>query len=934
MEGLNLGLAVRMSDFASVNAHKISSSIDKLLKLADGFPNTANRMGSASERLSPALGHVDPSARRAAGGISALSHTINRATPNLVDFRAGIIRLFPYISVAAGVYAIKRGIDNVVQTAREFKASLANLQAAAGYSGRETKWLEGQLRSLAKTSVFSAKEIADSAYDLGTTIEIPVQKLPKLQQAVLNYASATQYSVKESGLDMLSLLVKMKRPLDDATQLFDKMAYATNITSLTAGRLSEMLKITGTEAIEMKVPFEQLLAVLGATDLQYKGGEGGTRLRMLFQSLAQDTKMHEKILQKYGLTMRDVDVKSQGLVNVLTKLRGMNYGDATKLVGGYSAGLLISLTNDTEKILALQKKIEENAAGTGDRMKAIQLASIDGQMKLGQQIRNELKLTVNDSMETPFARVYGKINQFLVFVTDKLRQNRGVLDVLFKGIGNVIDVIGGRIAGWIKGIMQWMGLMGDSSRETQRHIKNNLIPFVVWLEVMAIRTMNFLGGFKNGFLDAASVAVDVVSFIATPLLWLFDIVMPKGADASYKFGYALGILAFGFIALSMAAKVATVWTAVFGEVGLVSMIGNVGRATWALAGSTGLLNALGLSNVAFGTAAAAVGYYGLVLLSLWGAVELGKYTYQHWGEWMDDLGDKWNNLIIDFLKGARIWATISDAIVGTKFSPMVDGWVQSAEETQARREAHKKGMSNIEFAAKLDNAKAGKRSILEIVRRDPNQEVQLHRVGDWTGYTPPVAPKPIPMGPVRPDYQEPAVASPKPALKAYGPEPVTSEPVPMDGVLKFTGVQLAPKIYVFSNPRVTMAPIVNVKPADVQTFPVVNVTNKGEAGRAVVAPSPAAISSIQQPPVSKNYAPDKTAQSSQLRSPAVVSPYTSDSLDSLRTQLNGVVSKAKEAGAFSFGDVHVYGVDGKDPKAMADEFMAQVEKRMRERSKR
>lgn len=988
MEGLNLGLAVRMSDFASVNAQKISSSIEKLLKLADDFPHGAKRAGTAGDHLGSSLGHIDPQARKGAGGISFLSHSLNRATPNLVEFRAGIIRLFPYISIAAGVYAIKRGIDGIVEVSREFKSSLANLQAAAGYTGNETNWLEGQLRSLAKTSVFSAKEIADSAYDLGTIMEIPVQKLPPLQKAVLNYASATQFSVKETGLDILSLLTKMNKPLSDAPGLFDRMAYATNITSLTAKTLSEMIKGVGTEAIMMKLPFEEMLAVFGATDLQFRGGEGATRLRMIFQGLARDTKIHREVLSHYGLTMKDVDVKSQGFTKVMERLKGISYNDATRLVEGYSAGLLIQLTQATDKINEMQGKIERNAKGTTDRMKAIQLASLDGQLKLFKQTQTELQLTVNDSMEKPYARVLGKVNAFIVFLTDQIHKHKAVLDVLFNGIANVIEVIGGRVAKWIKGIMGWMGLMGQSTQETQGYIKNNLIPFVVWMEVMAVRTMNILGGFKDGFVDAAKFITYNIMLIARPFLWLFDFVFPKGSDSSYKLGYVLGTLAVGFITLSIAAKVATLWTALFGEVGLVSLVASVGRATWAIVGPAGLQMAFRSLTMTIGelgaaTGASTLGMFGIVAAAVLVGAYLGDLVYNNWGSIVDWFGDKWNGMIIDFLKGMRIAAGIFDAILGTNFWKKADEWVQGAEDVQALREAKRDpNFSVLQFDAQRREKRRPKlhdEAWTEATRDSSGNIVlgKFHPAGERAAEISAQRTEEKRKRDARDQYNlDVRNGNVKKAI--IGPTLEEARPyddpakrrgidggewkISVDRQIDFTKlpeqrvlVRADVKQETKPQPKVEETVVFKSQPnllggierkADMSLF---NLPTRGSGDISAkslpsgffgkqqtggVSPfrGPAVPSPTAKPDIVKR-TPDLSRVPSwfkEMKPLTVDSPYAS--IDSLRNELKAVAAEAGDS--FTFGDMNFYGIKTDNEKVMVDRVMKELDRRLTERKKR
>jgi len=551
VNGLNLGLAINIADNATVNANKISSSIDKLMKLVDRMPGETTKATTSVDHLNRGLGTTTTNSNRAGAGISSFSRHLQSAEPHLFSFRAGVIRLFPYVSLLGGIYAVKRGLTDVIGSTREFYYSLANMQAATGFDNNQMKMLEMQMRSMAVTGRFSAKEIADASYDLSTTMPIPAEQLSGLTKAVLNYATATQFGVQESGQDMLSLLARLNRPVSDATILFDQMALATNITSLNARRLSEMLKVVGTEATTMGVPFNQLLALMGTADLYYKGGEGGTRLRMMFQMLAEGTKMHEAVLGKYGLTLADVDIKSQGLIKVMQRLRVIPYGDLTRIVGGYSAGLIIRLSADTKKIAKLQEQFtEELAKGTGQRMSDVQMATLDGKMKRFQNILTEFRIGIGDSLQGPLMKSYDKTNDWLTSITTKIQQNKGVLDTMFGWLMHTVDKIGEKLGGWIQAAGRWSGLLADSVQESQAMMKAHLIPFIVFLEVMRIRVASFLEGFGSGFIDTFGLAYRMVNMLLTPFAWLIDTLIPNGNDGMNTAGYLIGVTAAAMTVLT------------------------------------------------------------------------------------------------------------------------------------------------------------------------------------------------------------------------------------------------------------------------------------------------------------------------------------------------------------------------------------------------
>ncbi|MFH0989834.1 MAG: phage tail tape measure protein [bacterium] len=581
-DGLNLGLAINIADGASVNANKISTSIQKLLGLSNQLKNDSKKTGTGVDGLANSLGNAGKRGTTASGGVRQFANSLDSATPHLINFRSAVIRLFPYVSVLGGIYAVKRGIDSIILTTKEYEYAMKNLEAATGYSRQEMNLLDSQFRKMAVGSRFSAKEIAEAGYDLTTTIPIAAQDVEKLTTSVLNYATATQYSVQESGLDMLGLLAKTGRPLSDANMLFDQMARTVNVSSLTAQRLSEMLKLVGTEAVTMNVPFNELLALMGQTDLYYKGGEGGTRLRMMFQALAQDTKRHTDILARYGLSMKDVDIKSQGLYTVLAKLRGIGYGDLTRIVGGYSAGLIIRLSEDAQKMKTLSQSLTgEIASGTVALMKDVQFNTLDGRMKQLKNIKDELKLTLGGILNKSFIGVMAKAGDELNYITGKIKQNSGPLVMIAAYISTVIKKSIESVSGLIQKVLGWMGVMADTTTESQSKMRNNLIPFLVFVEVMRLRVVGFIEGFAAGFRTGVKDIVDLISTIIRPFGFFVEI-MPKGTTAAYSLGAALGYILPLMFMFQIAVKAIAWGQALFNSVAMKNPYIALGIALFAV----------------------------------------------------------------------------------------------------------------------------------------------------------------------------------------------------------------------------------------------------------------------------------------------------------------------------------------------------------------
>ena len=555
MNGLNLGLAVNLADHASANAKKIATALDSLMKMASNMGREAKKTGSASTSMGREFHEADVKARRAAGGLNVLGRSAKHAEANFVDFRAGIVRLFPYVSLLGGIYAAKRGIESIVETAANFRYAMANIKAVSGASNEELRKLEKTARSLALNSAFTATQVAESMYDM-VSMGVPTEKIGKLTNDILSYATALQYDVKEAGLDVLALVNKFDQPIEKTNELFDKMGQIINLSTLTPKGLSEMLKLTGTEAAALRMSFDELLGVAGTTDLVFRGSEGGTRLRMIFNSLTREMPRATKVLEKYGLTFKDVDIQSKGFYNVLKTLQSVgfkNLGDASGLVEQYSASLLLHLIKNAEQVKKYTENVAASSGGVVERMKKTQLESIKGGMLLYNAAVQELKLSLYDTMDSPFGRIVGRVGAFIRQISGYISANKAPLMAFWSFIGRMAEGVGEIIARWVRGALRWMGVIGDTTEQAQRHMKNNLLPFLVFLEVARLRVTEFAAGFAEGFLGTFQRVGQALSIPLRILAGLFDLPFLRDIKGAELFGKILGIVTAAVLTYKVAA---------------------------------------------------------------------------------------------------------------------------------------------------------------------------------------------------------------------------------------------------------------------------------------------------------------------------------------------------------------------------------------------
>ena len=542
MDGLNLGLAINIADGASVNANKINSALEKLINLAENLTKNAKTTGSSVDKMGRDLLTAGNDANKSSNAVNHFGNTLHHNQHELVNFRAGVIRLFPYVTVLGGVYVIERAIKRMLERVRDVEEGMVKIQNATNYSNSEMAMLNQQWNDMSTHGVVSMDKIVDSAYDLTSMMPIAVDKVKGLTQAVVDYSQATQSSMQENGVTILRLAAQYGRPITDVTEMFDQMAMALNRTSIRANRITEELKLVGTEASTMKVPFNELLAILGRTDLYY-GAEGATRLRMLFQMLSQNLPYHTKMLQQYGLTFSDLDIKTHGFFNVMKKLQGIPYGDVSRLVGGYSAGLLVRLSS--AKDLARMASdadlfTPENTKGRVSGMNEAYLNSFPGQLKNVKNRWDSFMRSIGATSEGPIIDTLKAVGAFITKLDVAFANSRAGWMAVWTSMTGIASSIFGTVGKMFESVLRFAGLVSDSQEEARSNMQNHLIPFLVFIEEVKIQLREFFTGFLEGAWSAFSGGLAAAKPFVSLLGTLVDVIFPTAETRARSFGHALG----------------------------------------------------------------------------------------------------------------------------------------------------------------------------------------------------------------------------------------------------------------------------------------------------------------------------------------------------------------------------------------------------------
>jgi TP901 family phage tail tape measure protein len=234
--------------------------------------------------------------------------------------------------IAAG-FAIG-GVAEAAHSMIELDDAMTRFQALSGASSQQAQTFKSQLLDLASASRFSVTEMADAATHLAQT-GLAATEVTKVLPNAMNLAAASGSSLSQSVEVLTSVLGAYNMQASQTGNVANVMVGALNHTRLTIEQLSLGLQYSADIANQMGVSVTELTAVFGGLAQAgiRSGSVLGTAVRQLMREFQNPTQKFQEALHSVGLTLADVDVRTQGFLGVLDNLREHGFGVAEAMRG-------------------------------------------------------------------------------------------------------------------------------------------------------------------------------------------------------------------------------------------------------------------------------------------------------------------------------------------------------------------------------------------------------------------------------------------------------------------------------------------------------------------------------------------------------------------------------------------------------------------------
>lgn len=253
-----------------------------------------------------------------------------------------------------------------------FEDSMLGLQATIGGTAADMAKLEKQARSLGASSIYSASEaaqgqrfLAQAGFDLNETLSATPD--------ILKLATAGQLSLASAADLASNVLGGMRLEVDQLNRVNDVLAKTASSSNTNIEQLGQALSYAAPIAAGAGISIEEASAAIGKlSDNGLQGTRAGTGLLGVIRQLSKITPQAAAALESYGLSTEDVNIESNGLSNVLNKLRlaNINTADSFEIFGSEAGPAAQILAANSREVVQLTTKLQD-ATGAASEMAGV-----------------------------------------------------------------------------------------------------------------------------------------------------------------------------------------------------------------------------------------------------------------------------------------------------------------------------------------------------------------------------------------------------------------------------------------------------------------------------------------------------------------------------------------------------------------------------------
>lgn len=296
----------------------------------------------------------------------------------------------------------QNSLSGTYQFMMDFEKALKQTQAISQATSTQLDGLKESIVDVSNTTKFGAIELAEATTVLAQA-GFSLGQIKDSLQSVAMLATATGSQLSETVDIATSVLGAFQMSASTLPTVANEITQAMNLTKLDIQKFSLAVQYAGNAAADAGLNFEELLASVAAvSNTGVKSGSTlGTGFRQLLADLISPSEKMQAILTKLGLTMADIDVRTNGLVGAIQHLKdaGFSTADAYQSFEVRAVAFYTALSNNLDLYDDVTSAMKSNTAVM--EANAIQMDTLSAQT---DRFKNSAKL-LGDTIGTYLGEV-------------------------------------------------------------------------------------------------------------------------------------------------------------------------------------------------------------------------------------------------------------------------------------------------------------------------------------------------------------------------------------------------------------------------------------------------------------------------------------------------------------------------------------------------
>lgn len=392
--------------------------------------NTAN-LSAENERLAKTYDKVKKSQEELAKVNTALEQN-NTSISNTKTQLAGVIGTAA--ALGAAIYA------GPVKKSRELEAQMSTVKAISNATTEDMTRLTDMAKHMGATTQFTAVEAGKALEYMAMAGWKTDQMLGGLP-GIMNLAAASGEDLGQVSDIVTDALTAFNMTADQSGRFADVLAQAssnanTNV-SMMGATFQKVAPVAGTLGYSVE---DMSLGIGLMANASVKAETAGTSLKTALANMAKPTKQMKAYMDKYGISLTNADGSMKTFREVIDNLRsglgGLSKTEktaaATAIFGKESFAGMLAIVNASDADFKKVSDAVNNAAGAAERMAAIKLDNLEGDVTLLKSATDGLQTAIGDALLPTFRAGTQQLTKFVSNLTEFINANPKLVRTIVK----------------------------------------------------------------------------------------------------------------------------------------------------------------------------------------------------------------------------------------------------------------------------------------------------------------------------------------------------------------------------------------------------------------------------------------------------------------------------------------------------------------------